>query len=299
MHGKQLRQNSFDFRTGFSNKCLSFDKKLQESINGKDLESYFRGSRTEEELLSFWLKEAKMRAKQFVDDERKKGRAWIESGPRGRRGRARKKDTASSSVHLENVNAGKRTGSKAYGKPEIGDKTTSDDKTQQVDRQTIEQDAYRDYTVGQPPPVVLLSQPNSGQSHLTEQTEQYGQVNDLYEFNLNDPDLVSKNYYSNKLDDELVTRNIVDLPPDHCNQLNDATLNEITDLIVLPGSAPSSMHHQPKVQEVFASQRSENDIDLPYYLELYDTTTLNYQFNQAASLIESSDLMGTNESIRA
>lgn len=284
MHGKQLRQNNFDFTASSLNKWFTIDKKLHESIYGKDPESYFRRFSTEEELLNSWLKEAKMRAKRYVDDERKKGRTHIENGPRGRRGRAKKKDTASSSVHLENANSGKR----GKARPEIGDKISSTGKTQQVDQQTIKQDAYRDYIVNQPPPppFTLLTAPNSAQSH---QTEPYDQANDsIYEINLNDTDLVSKNSYY-KLDNELLTSSIVDVPPDQCN-LNDATLNEITDLIVLPAS--SNVHHQSKGQEAFGGQRS--DIDLPYHLDLYDC-----QFNQALSLIESSDLVGTNDFIPA
>lgn len=47
--------------------------------------------------MNSWLKEAKIRAKRFVEDERKKGRQWIEANTR-RRGRAKKnnKDTTAS-----------------------------------------------------------------------------------------------------------------------------------------------------------------------------------------------------------
>lgn len=284
VHGKQLRQNNFNFKA----------KKLQDSVFGKNPESYFSQFKSEEELLNYWLREAKIMAKKFVDDERKKGRAWLESGTRGRRGRAKKKDTASSSVHLEATNSGKRSASKT--KPESSDKpSTDDDKRQPVDQQTIKQKAYHDYTANPVQSFTILSHSNPVQSY---RTEQYDQVNDpIYEINLKETDLVNRNCH--KLDDELLTSSIVDVPADHCS-LNDATLNEITmndinELIVL--SAPND-HQQSNWHEAFQScQRSEADIDLPCHLEVYDTTTLNCQFDLAASLNESSDLVGTNEFI--
>ena len=285
VHGKQLRQNNFDFTAACLSKWFTIDKKLQESIYGKDPAGYFRRFRTEEELLNSWLKEAKMRAKRFVDEERKKGRAWIESGQRGRRGRAKKKDTASSSVHhSENANAGKRN--KAGVKLEIVDSiggqiNKSDDKM--VDQPTIKQDAYRNYS--QPPSFPVLTQLSQIQSHSTDQY----QMNDdqVYEFKLSDPDLVNKSNYS-KMDQELLTSSIDDIPDAPANQygLNDET-NPVTDILFLSAQVPS--HHQSKDQDVFASQCSE--IDLLYQLELYDTT-LNCPFNLAVSRIESSDLVG-------
>lgn len=261
MHGKQLRQNNFNFKA----------KKL-DSVFGKDPQSYLSQFRSEEELLNHWLREAKILAKKFVDDERKKGRSWPEGSTRGRRGRAKKKDTTPASVHLEATNSDKRSAGKT--KPATGDKPSGDHQDQ------IKQDDYSPI-----PPFTILTCPAPAYP-----TEQYDQVNDpIYEIK---DDLVNRNCH--KLDDELLTSSIVDVPADHCS-LNDATLNEITmndinDLIVL--SAPNDQ--QTNWHEAFQSPR-RSEIDLPCHLP-YDTTTLN-QFDLAASLNESSDLVGTNEFI--
>lgn len=258
-----MRQKNFNFQSShLNNSKLSIE--IKESIYGKNYQSngFLHEFSSEEELLNLWLKEAKIRAKRFVEDERKKGKQLSENnGQKVRRGRTKKKDTtASVQLGLE-FNTALNNSIKKNNKNNqeiLLNKFSNNLSAPEINNQIYDQQALN----------AIGNYPNVNQVHGVEfnQIEQFNQA--LYEINLN-----------------------TDLVTDHFNDKNN--LNELNDLILSTSEQNQQLNLNYKENASY-QLTIDNNMDLQSSLNEFESGIGNCNF---PSLIESSELMNSNEII--
>lgn len=141
--------------------------------------------------MNSWLKEAKLRAKEKIRREKSEKfeigtlMQWIESNPRGRRGRTKKKDTTSVQLETDNKNSKNNSINSNLNQ---NSKLSYEMNSGQIDYQEL---------------INNQELVNPKYNSFENQFQNTNPSNELvYEMNSNEQtDLVNRNYYSNSLND--------------------------------------------------------------------------------------------------